>query len=97
MTLVIVFAGGVFFLLCLAFLAFLLGRNTTRLNRSEPAWDEEPTAPLPLSQQQMILTLIQQGRKIEAIKQYKLLTGVSLKTAKGQVDRLERESRFGSF
>ena len=40
----------------------------------------------------MVLDLISSGKKIEAVKRYRELTGVGLKEAKDAVDRIEEEA-----
>jgi ribosomal protein L7/L12 len=47
---------------------------------------------LPVADAQ-VATLIQAGKKIQAIKLYRQLTGATLKTAKDAVDEMERSMR----
>lgn len=84
----IIFGVGLLFFLSLAFLALLLSQNTTRLNRVEPDSDEFASFTLSQSQRQRLLELIEQGNKIQAIKEYRILAGCSLKAAKNAIDRL---------
>ncbi|AFY61531.1 hypothetical protein [Synechococcus sp. PCC 6312] len=92
MTLTIIFGVGVLFLLTLAGLAFFLSRNTTRLNRIEPDGSEFASLELSRSQREHLLELVRQRKNIEAIKEYRLITGSSLKAAKNAIDRLSLDS-----
>lgn len=47
---------------------------------------------LPVADPQ-VATLVQAGKKIQAIKLYRQLTGANLKTAKDAVDEMERRMR----
>lgn len=51
-----------------------------------------PDDRLPMAQAQ-VTTLVQAGKKIQAIKLYRQLTGANLKTAKDAVDEMERRMR----
>lgn len=51
-----------------------------------------PDDRLPMAQAQ-VATLVQAGKKIQAIKLYRQLTGANLKTAKDAVDEMERGMR----
>lgn len=92
MTLIMIFGVGLLFFLSLACLAFLLNQNTTRLNRVEPDLEESANIKLSLGERQHLIELIQQGQKIQAIKEYRVLTRCSLKAAKHAIDRLGLDS-----
>jgi large subunit ribosomal protein L7/L12 len=53
--------------------------------------DVDPTGPQPQSLDGRVLALVTDGRKIEAIKLYRDITGAGLKEAKDAVEALERD------
>jgi hypothetical protein len=93
MVISVVIGIGLLVLLSLAVLTFGLSvsRISYQRSRRDNRDDQElPPPHLSLGEQKMIQDLVDEGRKIEAIKHYRLLTGCSLKMAKEQVERIGR-------
>lgn len=82
----------VFFSMTFAFaLGFLVGRQTAPSKRAEKITYQNTLPPLTLGDRARILSLLQQGNKIEAIKLYRSIHQVGLKEAKDAIERLESE------
>ncbi|MBN1146747.1 MAG: ribosomal protein L7/L12 [Anaerolineales bacterium] len=100
MSIPIVFIFG---LLCLGTLLMLLvvtvvvclqNRQEEQVNQPPIAERYTPPSGLPVGEEpsQAVGKLLARGRKIEAIKLYRELTGAGLKEAKEAVERMEKES-----
>jgi ribosomal protein L7/L12 len=96
MTLAVLIGGGV---VAVGLVVLWLSRNNDvtvvdvappRPPTAKPAITAAPTSPVVVQGAGPVHDLLRAGRKIEAIKAYKELTGVGLKEAKDAVDALER-------
>ena len=87
--------GAILLLLVLAAALWLQNRQQERENQPLPADRDTPPLGLEADEDlyQTVEGLLLQGRKIEAIKLYREMTGVGLKEAKDTIDKMDREAQ----